>query len=155
VLTEEIVEKFYSEYLISENNNYANLESEGFSLIKTLFKIVNEKDHKLQILNSAQAKKEHGTISSACGSTLTSTTYSSTASHKEFIVYVHPDELKGIDILWRIVVECTDKDVIANCIMFIDDLFHNISEIISDKRMQIEEDLVKKCIMNIEDLKKT
>lgn len=72
VLTGESVEKFFTDFLISSQNSYTNLENEGFSLIKNLFKLINEKEHKIQILNSSQAKKDHGTISSACGSTLTS-----------------------------------------------------------------------------------
>jgi len=56
-------------------------------------------------------------------------------------------------MLWRIVVECTEIDVIANCIMFIDALFHNISEIIDEQKMNIEEDLVRKCISKIEELR--
>lgn len=153
VLNKDILEHFFSEYLISPDNKYATLESEGFNLIKTLFKLINEKAHKLQILNSQQARKEHGTVSSACGSTLTSTTYGSGANTKEFITYVHPDEMKGIEVLWKIVVECTDIEVIAHCIMFIDSLFHNLSDTLLDRRMEIEEDLVKKCISKIEELR--
>lgn len=154
VLTPELLGTFFSEYLISPTNHYTNLEPEGFSLIKGLFKLVNEKEHKIQILNSAQAKKEHGTVSSACGSTLTSTTYSSNSSNKEFVVYVHPDQMKGIDTFWKIIMECTDLQVVAECIMFLDAIFHNVSDIIADQRMEIEEDLVKKCISKIEELRK-
>jgi hypothetical protein len=113
VLTDEILEIFYNQYLISPSNGYANLESEGFDLIKTLFKIVNEKEHNLQILNSAQTKKEHGTISSASGSTLISSSYSNTQSAKEFLIYCHPKELKGMETFWKIIMECTDNEVIA------------------------------------------
>ena len=72
VLTDEILTTFFEDYMTNTNNNFGILEQEGFDLIKTLFKIINEKDHKLQILNSTQSKKEHGTVSSASGSTLTS-----------------------------------------------------------------------------------
>jgi hypothetical protein len=65
ILTDNILDTFYCDYLMPSSNKYENLEVEGFNLIKTLFKIINERDHKIQILNSAQAKKEHGTISSA------------------------------------------------------------------------------------------
>ena len=153
VLTDGILTTFFEDYMTNPNNNYAILEQEGFDLIKTLFKIINEKDHKLQILNSAQSKKEHGTVSSASGSTLTSSTYSSSQNSKEFLIYCHPKELKGMDTFWKIIMECNDMNVIALCITFVNAIFHNISEILESQRLEIEKDLVRECIKRIEDLR--
>lgn len=151
VLTNDLLVLFFKEYLISKNTFY-HLESEGFNLVKSLFKIINEKEHKIQILNCTQAKKDHGTVSSASGATLTSSTYSSVQNSKEFIIYCHPRELVGIDTFWKIIMECTDIDVIAECIIFVDNIYHNISDLIESQRIEIEEDLVKTCISKIDEL---
>lgn len=154
VLTDEILVDFFNNYLNDPNNNYASLEQEGFDLIKNLFKIINEKEHKLQILNLSQSKKEHGTVSSASGSTLTSSSYVNSQNSKEFLIYCHPKELNGMNTFWRIIMECNDINVIAHCITFVNAIFHNISEILEDQRLDIEQDLVRECIARIEELRK-
>jgi hypothetical protein len=68
-------------------------------------------------------------------------------------VYVHPDELKGIATLWKIIAECANIGVIAECIVFISAIFHNVSDLISDQKIDIEDDLVNKCISQIDILK--
>jgi hypothetical protein len=69
-------------------------------------------------------------------------------------VYVHPDELKGIATLWKIIAECANLGVIAECIVFISAIFHNVSDLISDQKIDIEDDLVNKCISQIDILRK-
>lgn len=85
---------------------------------------------------------------------MTSTSYNSSNSGKEFIVYVHPDELRGVETLWKIISECSNIGVIAECIIFVSAIFHNISDLISDQKINIEEDLINKCISQIEVLRK-
>lgn len=107
----------------------------------------------MQILAQSQAKKEHGTVNSSTGAVLSSNSYSSDQNSKEFIIYCHPHELNGIDTFWRIILEWTDIGVIAECIMLIINLHQNLSIIIEQKRMEIEEDLVKRWITKITELR--
>ena len=43
---------------MNKQSSYIHLETEGFLLIKTLFMIINEKEHKMQILVQSQVKKD-------------------------------------------------------------------------------------------------
>ena len=148
LLTDEILYQFY-DLIIAPTNDYSHLEYQGFSLIKTLFKMVNEKDRKIQILNMEKVKTEHGSVTSH-GSTYSSSSYNKVNQVKELIIYVHPDNLKGIDTLWKIMSDCNNIGVTADCIVFIGSIYHNVSDVISEKRMEIEEDLIKKCIDQID-----
>ena len=107
----------------------------------------------MQILVQSQVKKDRGTISSASGATLSSSSYSSDQNAKEFIIYCHPQDLNGVDTFWRIIMECADIGVIAEWIMLIINLHQNISNLIEQKRMFIEEDLVKNWISKINELR--
>jgi len=151
-LSYETLDYFFTSFVLNPANNYGVMEIEGFNLFKSLFKIINEKSHKIQIMNVIRKKNEHETISSH-GSTLISNTYSNVNQNKEFILYVHPDQLKGIETVWRIMVECNNIIVTADCMIFIGNIYQNVSDVIQDQRMEIEEDLVKKSILQIKNLR--
>lgn len=112
-LTDEIIEYFFTERILNEQNNYSLMETEGFTMFKSLFKLVNEKYHKLQILNTTRGKVSQHTITTN-GATITSTSYGKLNQKKDFIIYVHPDQLLGINIVWRIMMECNNIAVTAD-----------------------------------------
>ena len=101
------------------------------------------------ILKPQTTKSDHGSTTSH-GNTYTSSTYNKVNQEKELQIYVHPDELKGVDTLWKIMSDCNNIAVTASCIVFIGSIYHNVSDSIIDKREEIEEDLVKKCIKQID-----
>ena len=47
-LSDETLDYFYTGFVLNPANNYCEMEIEGFILFKSLFKIINEKSHKIQ-----------------------------------------------------------------------------------------------------------
>lgn len=144
-ITNDTLNNLYINYVLNPSHNFGEMEEEGFYIFKSLFIIINEKSHKIKNLNYIKKKSRHGAADS--------NTYHNIKQNMEFLLYVHPDKLKGIETVWRIMYECNNAFVTEECMIFIGNLYHNISDIIQDQRMEIEEDLVKKSIQQIKKIR--
>lgn len=104
-ITQEAMLHFFKEKICSDKVNFINLKRNGFECIQTMFLQINEYEDKL-VLNHQQGfnNQNFGIGQGSIGS------QANNNMKIDFKVHVHPSELEGVDVLWRMLEDVDKKN---------------------------------------------
>ena len=136
--------EFFNDKLASGENDFSTLSLDGFSCIQSYFLMINEKENKVQRL--APTKSSSGSSSYTDRmmtgfSSITGPVYGDFSFMKQnrktsgdkaeeegtFKIYVFPSQLNGIETMWNIALNCSNKQVESKAIQLVTRLYQNLA----------------------------
>ena len=150
MISVELFAAFFNESLLGKDFFY--LKHEGYECIKNIFLLMNERKHLIQMINTEKyVAQNYSQQTSSSGATLTSSSNISNENPEEYITYVNPKELIGIEIFYNIILTCQDITVVSKAIEILFHLHTWISTLLDNMKTKIEEDFVENCINHIDE----
>ena len=105
------IKSFYMDTICGENNNFANLNVEGYHCIQGFFILINLRANKLVV-------QDDDVIKVNAGGSVKNTSWQGRKLDPAQIQVssnVPPNEMEGIGVLWTIAIDCQEK-IVGECV---------------------------------------
>lgn len=138
---------FFVKVVCDEKNNFQHLQIEGIEAIYSMLITVNHSFQNIEKIirespsKSAEKlirlKKAFKTQTNASEPLPVKNVANRVYKLSDFKVKVSPEQLKGVSVLWKIVIEAKDEDVTMKAIEFLNMLYTQLSEELEDRIVEI------------------
>ena len=144
----EDIGELFNERFSQGANEMSSLSLDGFCCIQSYFLLANETSHKLQRIKKQKSTASSGgmtSYSNSTGAQFSSFSFSRLKKKPEeevpeedsFRVFVEPNKLDGITNIWKIIIECQNKQVQEKSIKFLVQLYHDLAPDIENLKKEV------------------
>jgi len=125
---------FFSNVICKESNDFKDLSQEGMEAIECILIVCNKERYYLKDIESRNQQYKDYTASSAV------------VDVTDFVVNTNPNNIKGVNLLWKIVLETKDEKVALRAMELLNKLYTKLAPRLEDSVAEISGEFVKTAI---------